>query len=172
MKLSVLKHGRLRPLRKLKIGRIKIWCCRCWSLAGPQIARAVHDGPVVARQLECLGALLSIRPHTHGGKAVLVYFELEVLNNFFLFFSFISFVLNCFVTSCQVKLLCALFWQCLAATVLRRRFFEAIGKRCRRCYVCSAGTERELRRARNCDATCVNGAKIYVTCLMRRTASV
>lgn len=42
--------------------------------------------------------------HTHGGKAVLVYFELEALNNVFLFFSFISFVLNCFVTSCQVKI--------------------------------------------------------------------
>ena len=78
-----------------KTGRIKIWCCRCWSLAGPQIARAVHDGPVVARQLECLGALFSTQPHSHGGKAVLVYFELEVSNSFFLFCSFISFVFIC-----------------------------------------------------------------------------
>ena len=85
MKLSVLKHGCLRRLRKLKIGRTKIWCRRCCLLAGSQIARAVHDGPVVARQLECLGALLSTQPHSHGGKAVLVYFELEVSNNFFYF---------------------------------------------------------------------------------------
>ena len=97
MKQSVLKHGHLRRLRKLKIGRIKIWCCRCCLLAGSQIARAVHDGPVVARQLECLGALLfHSATHTHGGKAVLVNFELEVLNSFFFFsFYFICIKLFC-----------------------------------------------------------------------------
>lgn len=129
MKLSVLKHGCLRRLRKLKIGRIKIWCCRCWSLAGPQIARAVHDGSVVARQLECLGALLSIRPRTHGGKAVLVYFELEVLNSFFLFFSFISFVLICFVTSCQLKIVVCFALAVFSSNGFAAPDFEAIGKR-------------------------------------------
>ena len=166
-----LKHGCLRRLRKLKIGRIKIWCCRCWSLAGPQIARAVHDGSVVARQLECLGALLSIRPRTHGGKAVLVYFELEVLNSFFLFFSFISFVLICFVTSCQLKIVVYFVLGVFSSNGFAAPVFWSNWEALKTVlYVVRYWTE--LCRARNCDATYVNGAKIYVTCLMRRTASV